>query len=273
MIDPKTKKEQKKLSFRKKFFKWIMGLGADEFVSVSVVSHTPSGVNIFPSDHGMNENYLFDFKNWNGGQGNQLGGTFFGNGVVPAAGGATDGNMGVSNSGPPQKIKIKPVDVLNELEKVPTPFDLILLDEKISVLKDKEKLINQDYSKREITALIQRLENRKKYPEYKEYFDKFQNTTDEKIDVLLEKYDLVMKTADIFIPEFPDIAVQTMKEYTEKIELVCGKKPVFYVIAEPQLFKKAYEKRDPILLVQSPFGFYWQILGAWDKEMLLLSEL
>ena len=40
-----------------------------------------------------------------------------------------------------------------------------------------------------------------------------------------------------------------------------------------QLFRKAYEKRDPILLAQSPFGFYWQILGAWDKEMLLLGEL
>jgi hypothetical protein len=45
------------------------------------------------------------------------------------------------------------------------------------------------------------------------------------------------------------------------------------VIAEPDKFRKAYEKRDPILLVQSPFGFYWQILGAWDKEMMLLSEL
>ena len=55
--------------------------------------------------------------------------------------------------------------------------------------------------------------------------------------------------------------------------LYAVKKPVFYVIAEPDKFRKAYEKRDPILLVQSPFGFYWQILGAWDKEMILLSEL
>jgi hypothetical protein len=57
------------------------------------------------------------------------------------------------------------------------------------------------------------------------------------------------------------------------MEELCGKKPVFYVIAEPDKFRKAYERRDPILLVQSPFGFYWQILGAWDKEMILLSEL
>ena len=30
---------------------------------------------------------------------------------------------------------------------------------------------------------------------------------------------------------------------------------------------------NPILLVQSPFGIYWQILGAWDKELVLLEEL
>jgi hypothetical protein len=65
----------------------------------------------------------------------------------------------------------------------------------------------------------------------------------------------------------------SMKKYTDNMEKLCKKKPVFYVIAEPDKFKKAYEKRDPILLVQSPFGFYWQILGAWDKEMILLSEL
>ena len=64
-----------------------------------------------------------------------------------------------------------------------------------------------------------------------------------------------------------------MAAYTEHTVSVCGKKPIFYVIAEPDKFRKAFEKRDPILLVQSPFGFYWQILGAWDKEMLLLGEL
>ncbi len=117
------------------------------------------------------------------------------------------------------------------------------------------------------------MQNRKKYLKHKVYFDQFQNTTDEKIDVLLKKYELVMKTSDIFVPEFPDIAIQRMKEYTEKLDEICKKKPVFYVIAEEKDFKKKYERRDPILLVQSPFGFYWQILGAWDKEMLILGEL
>lgn len=54
---------------------------------------------------------------------------------------------------------------------------------------------------------------------------------------------------------------------------LCQLKPVFYVIAEESDFKEKDKKRDPILLAQSPFGVYYDILGAWDKEMLLLSEL
>lgn len=254
----------------KRFFTWLNSSSNNNKEKLSQISFGQSG---------LDDTYLFDFKNWassyNGG-----GGVNFQNDNDGDIGIATHpqpmmamGSPNVTNKSAPTKIKIKPVDVLVELETIPTPFSLALLDEKIEILKDKSKLIVQHYAKREVDALIVRLQNRKKFTEHRAFFDRFDNTTDEKIDKLLAKYDLVMKTSDIFIPEFPDDAIATMKAYTEKMALICDKKPVFYVIAEPQLFKKAYEKRDPILLVQSPFGFYWQICGSWDKEMLLLSEL
>ena len=225
------------------------------------------------SQNDLMENYLFDFKNYSGGYG--------GNGMImpPTRQNPSeiDGEMDMSNDSESNskktKLAIKPIDVLKELETIPTPFSLNLINEKISILKDKEKLIVQKYAKREISALIERLDNRKKYNEFKSFFDEYQNTNDEKINNILEKYDLVMKTSDIFVPEFPDEAIKTMQAYTEKMLLICNKKPIFYVIAEPDKFREAYKQRDPILLVQSPFGFYWQILGAWDKEMLILSEL
>ncbi len=212
------------------------------------------------SGSGFDDGYLVDF----------LGGNFSGPMGNPRSVSTTSDSQG---TGEKIRIKIKPIDVLNQLETVPTPFNLNNLDDKIAVLRDKEKLIINYYAKREITGLIERLENRKKFEEFRVFFDRFQNTTDEKIAVLLEKYALEMHPSDIFIPEFPDEAVAIIKEYTEQTEKLCGRKPVFFVIAEEQLFRKAYEKRDPILLAQSPFGFYWQILGAWDKEMLLLGEL
>lgn len=220
-----------------------------------------------PALSGLDETFLFDFKNY---QSQYTGATL--NSFITVGGEVrsdSDADYPTSN----KKIAVKPKDVLEELETIPTPWTLSNLEDKIEVLKYKAQLITQSYSKREVEGLIERLENRKKWHKFKNFFNEFQNTTDEKIDILLDKYDLVMKTSDLFVPEFPDDAIEVMKKYTDNMEKLCKKKPVFYVIAEPDKFKKAYERRDPILLVQSPFGFYWQILGAWDKEMILLSEL
>lgn len=215
---------------------------------------------------GLDESFLFDFKNY----GSMYTGSRS-NFVVSGA--LVESTNDSDENSKPTKIAIKPIDVLDQLETVPTPWTLSNLQDKIDVLNYKKDLIVQSYAKREVVALIERLENRKKWNDHKAFFNEFQNTTDEKIEQLLDKYDLVMQTSDLFVPEFPDDAIAVMKAYTEEMNRLCGKKPVFYVIAEPDKFRKAYEKRDPILLVQSPFGFYWQILGAWDKEMLLLSEL
>lgn len=211
----------------------------------------------------LEANYLFDFK--------KVFRTSWGdNGVV--AGSWFSSNEDKANPAP-EKIVIKPIDVLHELEIVPTPFSMNFMDEKLSVLRDKKELIQQKYAAREIDALIERMENRRKYEDHKIFFDQFQTTTDEKIDELLSKYQLEMHPSDIFIPEFPDEAINVMKKYTAKVEEITGKKPIFYVIAQPEHFKKVDGKRDPILLVQSPFGFYYHILGAWDAEMLCLSML
>ena len=227
----------------KKFIKWL---------SRDISSNQDR---VYESSNRLDDNYLFDFKNWASEY------NYMASGPV------------ISGSESVKKISIKPIDALQELETVPTPFTLALLDEKIEILKQKEELIVQMYARKEVNQLIFRLENRKKYLKFKDFFDSFQNTTDEKIDMLLDKYDLVMKSSDIFVPEFPDIAISIMQKYSDRMVELCGKKPVFYVIATEKDFHTNYDKRDPILLVQSPFGFYWQILGAWDKEMLLLSEL
>lgn len=221
------------------------------------------------SSDGLDETFLFDFKNYQSGY---RGGNTLNTFIVTGSDNDSE-NPSKSEGSKPKKIAVKPIDVVNELETIPTPWTLSNLQDKIEILEYKRDLITQKYSRREVEGMIERLENRKQWNKFKKFFEGYQNTTDEKIDDLLEKYDLVMQTSDLFVPEFPDVAIQTMKNYTENMMKLCKKKPVFYVIAEPDKFRKAYEKRDPILLVQSPFGFYWQILGAWDKEMMLLSEL
>lgn len=247
-----------------KFFKRVLRL--NRALKEEAFFATPT------SSDGLDETFLFDFKNYSSGYRGGSGiNTFFVSNSVVTSG--SDGSDGSNTETVSKKIAMKPIEIVGELETIPTPWTMANLDDKIEVLKYKRDLITQKYSRREVEALIERLENRKKYDRFHAFFNSFQNTTDEKIDVLLEKYDVVMNTSDLFVPEFPDDAIQVMKDYTTNMMKLCKKKPVFYVIAEPDKFRKAYERRDPILLVQSPFGFYWQILGAWDKEMMLLSEL
>jgi uncharacterized lipoprotein len=71
----------------------------------------------------------------------------------------------------------------------------------------------------------------------------------------------------------PKEAVEVMKAYNAATGELCGKQAVFYIIADKKDFKKSDQRRDPILLAQSPFGHVWQILGAWDKEMIFVEEL
>ena len=218
-----------------------------------IKTEASASLSVYDNRNPLEDDYLFNFLNYASDVN-----SFNGTGNIIMTGDSVFGNTDnqEKKEKKKKKIKIKPIDVLEHLETVPTHWSMTLLDDKIKMLEFKEELITQHYAKREVTALIERMKNRKKYKENKEFFERFPNTNDEKIGKLLEKYDLVMKTSEIFIPEFPDDAIQVMMEYTEAMKKVCDKKPIFYVIAEPDKFRKAYEKRDPILLVQSPFGFY-----------------
>lgn len=153
------------------------------------------------------------------------------------------------------------------------------VDKQIASFKDKLALISsEEYDMRrgvnEISSVLARMENRKKYPQFATFYEDFAYTTTERIEGLLKAHtNLQIGQVAQFLADMPVEAADTMKDYNSHTDLLCGKKAVFYIIADKKDFKKTEKRRDPILLAQSPFGHFWQILGAWDKEMLMLSEL
>lgn len=153
------------------------------------------------------------------------------------------------------------------------------VDEQLADFKEKLALIkSEEYDMAngvdEISSIIQRLENRKKYPEVREFFEQFPYTTSSKIAQITKTHDnLQLGQIAQFVADMPKEAVDLMKQYNENTAKVCGKQAVFYIIADKKDFKKSDQRRDPILLAQSPFGHVWQIIGAWDKEMMFLEEL
>ena len=179
------------------------------------------------------------------------------------------------------RVEVSPKSVVDELKRPPTMMSLDGLDGKLAILKMKKDLISQRYSAEHVTGMIQALEMRKKYDEkskvakrtYREFFSRYDTTDESKIEALTTKYELVAKDADLFIPEFPDEAIETMDLYTKVVQELTGKKPRFYVIAKAKDFRDAFNKRDPILYATSPFGMFYYILGAWEEEMLYLPEL
>ena len=178
---------------------------------------------------------------------------------------------------------VTPKQVFHELERVQTMFSLLDIEKKILLFKSMTSLIRRENMggiKATLGDIELRLTARLKYRNDKAvraFFDQFQNTTDVLIENLLARYEhLRIGPADDFIPEMPDDALTYMLDYAKWTHKVTGKKPVFYLIAGENDFKRqecGRANRDPILIVQSPFGFYWQILGAWDEEMRHVQEL
>lgn len=130
------------------------------------------------------------------------------------------------------------------------------------------------YARLELESIKQRLENRRRIDEFKEILEKYPHTSSAKVnDVLKDNSHLICNLATEFVPDMPDEAVEAMDEYNEMCLELTGLKTHFYVIAAQEDFQKKDRRRDPILLAQSPFGFFWQILGAWDEEMIFLGDL
>lgn len=172
-------------------------------------------------------------------------------------------------------------------------YELEMLNEKAFKIKMEPKYIDdqvKDFKRRlgmlskarsdmsngaiEIASILMRLENRRKYGQYKTYFDQFPYTLTSKIEQVLKEHNhLKLGQVEEFVPDLPTEAVDVMTEYSQKVKQLCLKKAVFYIIAKKTDFKQKSHRRDPILLAQSPFGHFWQILGAWDEEMLFLEEL
>ncbi|MEK6884648.1 MAG: hypothetical protein AABY22_33755, partial [Nanoarchaeota archaeon] len=141
--------------------------------------------------------------------------------------------------------KIKPIDVWKEMETIPNGVDIKDIDDKVLVLNMKIKFIrNNNFAKKEVIDMITRLENRKKYDAHKEYFEQFDNTTTDKIQALVNKYDLVLRTSDLFIPKFPKEAMIIMTEFDRRVVEICGKKPIFYVVAEKAMFREEEKRND-----------------------------
>lgn len=130
------------------------------------------------------------------------------------------------------------------------------------------------YARAELERMVITLQNRRKIGLYSDIVNKWPHTTNEAIRKLMStQKHLEAAPATSMVPDLPNEAIDAMQEYTDMTSALCGRKPVFYLIKPKARRAEVDKKRDPILIAQSPFGMFWQILGAWDEEVVFLDEL
>jgi len=169
------------------------------------------------------------------------------------------------------RIEKKPVEVFKEILSEEPKLDLGSLDKKIqlvekriSVLKD---LLGQDIGD-DIEAL-NFLKARQKLLKTKTEF-KWATTNFKMIDDLTKKYKLRMVDFQSYAKNVPMEAVDELEKFLKQYKKVRDDNPILKLIIDEG---GKETKKDPILLASSPFGKWFYVLGAWDKEVEVVDDL
>lgn len=165
-----------------------------------------------------------------------------------------------------------PIDIVHDLEvgiKVPTDK----IRESIKELKRRIKFIKNTLKKNNANdeeRALDMLKARLRYPKHAHMF-RWKTTTDRHIRKMLDKYKLEHRGITYYMRNIPPQAITSMDLYAEILKNITKEPPEFSLIAPEEYFKNP--RNDPILLAKSPFGAFYYILGAWDKEISIVTEL
>ena len=170
-----------------------------------------------------------------------------------------------------ERIEKKPIDVVNEILSEMPKINITDLKGQIKVvetrLKTLKKLKANIYN--EETALVY-LRARLKLPKYINQFN-WKTTNSTLIQELCKKYKVQMVGFGGYARNVPAEAIEEIEKYIKAWELVVKDyEPVFELIIDSG---GKEQKKDPILLAKSPFGNWYYVLGAWDKEVEIIDDI
>lgn len=169
-----------------------------------------------------------------------------------------------------ERIEKKPVEVFKEIISEKPKIDLTNLDKKIEMIKKRiEVLESAGVSISDEKEAISFLEARKKYQKYKDEF-KWEITTISSVENLCKKYKLRSVGINSFYKSLPMEAINELEKFINSYNKVSNINPVLTLIIDEG---GKEDKKDPILLAGSPFGKWYYLLGAWDKEVEFVDDL
>ena len=175
-----------------------------------------------------------------------------------------------------KRIEKKPVDIFKEIFSEMPKFEISNLDKQIQAVEHRKNVLKDHMGLANFTdetEAINILKARKNYLKYGKLFS-WPVTNQAKINELCSKYKVRMVNIESFFRNLPMEAVDEMEKYALAWTKVIAKslklKPGYKLIIDEG---GKETKKDPILLATSPFGKWYYVLGAWDKEVEIVDDL
>ncbi len=171
-----------------------------------------------------------------------------------------------------KRIKKKPVEIFEEIINEQPKINLKDLDKQIELVEERIKTLRDhtrgiDFKQEE--QALGYLRARKKYEKYKDNF-KWAITNGDMIEKLCKKYKVRKVSIGNYYRNIPKEGVDEIKKFGESFSCVSRQDPLFELIIDDG---GKEQKKDPILLAASPFGNWYYLLGAWDKEVEIVDDL
>jgi len=182
-----------------------------------------------------------------------------------------------------ERKEVQPIEVFNEIKKEGLEPDFSKLDEKITAVENRIKILKEHLKDEHLTdehKALFFLKNRRTYLKTmkKNPLD-WAMTNREAIDDLCKRYKLQTVPLKQYYTLVPNDGVKEMSRYSKAYEAITGDKPIFELIikveeSKPEEKKERTKKdRDPILVANSPLGDFMFVLGAWDDEVEFVDEI
>jgi hypothetical protein len=171
-----------------------------------------------------------------------------------------------------ERIEKKPIEIFEEILIEEPKFEISNLNKQIKMVEERMKVL-KDYTRttnfRDEMIALGYLKARKQFKKTFRLFA-WKVTTSDKISALCKKYKVMKVSIESYYRNLPMEAITEIKKFIEVWKKVRKELPIFELIVD-QGGKE--QKKDPILLAPSPFGNWYYILGAWDKEVEIVDKL
>jgi hypothetical protein len=169
-----------------------------------------------------------------------------------------------------KRIVKKPVEVVQEIVKEEPVLMLDGIEQQIKIVQKRIRILEeQNCGVNDEKEALGYLKARAKYKKSRKDF-KWAISNNDMIEKLQKKYKVQLCSFASYVKCVPNEALDELEKYLNAYHKIRKDDPELKLITD---YQGPEHRRDPILLARSPFGRWWYVLGAWDKEVEIVDDL